>query len=456
MAKTKTQYVCQNCGHVSPRWLGKCPNCESWNSLVEEVLSTGASGQPGRYPKRRTSKPQLIKEISSVQESRLNTQITEFDRVLGGGMTIGSLTLIGGSPGIGKSTLALQAGCELSSRQVKVLYVSGEESAHQLKLRSQRLKLASQEVYVLAETSLEAIASQIDHLQPQVVIIDSIQAIYTERVESAPGSVSQVRECASFLMTLAKTANITIFIIGHVTKSGAIAGPMVLEHIVDTVLYFEGERHHTYRILRAVKNRFGSTNEIGIFQMQADGLQEVTNPSEIFLSERSVQTPGSAVVCSLEGSRPLLVEIQALVSSSGYGVPQRVSTGIDSRRLAMLLAVLEKRLGLHISRDDVFINVAGGVKLDEPAVDLGTACAITSSFKNQVLAEGSVLIGEVGLGGEIRTVTHMDKRLKEAEKLGFQQAVIPQNNLKALEVTSYQIQLVGIHYVWEALDAVLK
>lgn len=452
--KPKTQYVCQNCGHVSPQWLGRCPSCDEWNSLVEEMITSDT--KTGVLVKRPATKPMLIKTISTNNENRLKTNITELDRVLGGGMTVGSLTLIGGSPGIGKSTLALQAGCELAGVQIKVLYISGEESAQQLKIRSERLKLASQEVYILAETSLESIVAHINDLQPHVVIIDSIQAIYTERIDSAPGSVSQVRECTSSLMVLAKTSNITIFIIGHVTKTGTIAGPMVLEHIVDTVLYFEGERHHIYRILRAVKNRFGSTNEIGIFEMRSEGLVEVTNPSEIFLSERTVNTPGSAVVCSIEGTRPLLVEVQALVSTSGYGVPQRVTTGIDGRRLAMLLAVLEKRLGLQLSRDDVFINVAGGVKLDEPAIDLGIACAITSSFKNQPLMENTVIIGEIGLGGEIRSVTHIEKRIKEAEKLGFKTIVIPANNRKYIDKISSSINIIDAKYIWEALDVLLK
>jgi DNA repair protein RadA/Sms len=452
MAKTRTQYICQKCGTVSPKYMGRCPNCGEFGTFAEEEVQ-----KPSSHKKKVSrSVPEKLHAIEPLSEKRISTEIAELDRVLGGGIVDGSLILIGGSPGIGKSTLALQVCGHLSSRDVDVLYISGEESNKQLKLRSERLELPSSDIYVQAETNLEAIESSIQELSPKVVVIDSIQSVYTERLESAPGGVSQVRECTSQLMLIAKQNGISIFIIGHVTKAGAIAGPRLLEHIVDTVLYFEGERHHTYRILRAVKNRFGSTNEIGVFEMRESGLTEVNNPSEIFLSERALNTPGSIVVCSMEGTRPLLLELQALVSTSGYGTAQRVTNGIDRTRLAMLLAVLEKRVGLNLANEDVFVNVAGGVKVDEPSVDLGTICAVTSGFRNRPIDSKTVVIGEVGLGGEVRTVTQIEKRLTESEKLGFTRCVIPKNNEKGLGKRNFQIEIIGVNFVWEALDLLLE
>ena len=453
MPKERTQFVCQKCGSVSPKYLGRCYNCGEFGSFVEEVI------QPksilGNKKLRKTT-PQKLDKIKSVVEKRRLTNIKELDRVLGGGIVEGSLILIGGSPGIGKSTLALQACGQLANQGINVLYVSGEESNRQIKLRSDRLALPSYDIHILPETNLESIEQTIRELNPTVVIIDSIQSIHTEKIESAPGGVSQIRECTSQLMLLAKQNAISIFIIGHITKAGAIAGPKLLEHIVDTVLYFEGERHHSYRILRAVKNRFGSTNEIGVFEMKENGLIEIKNPSEIFLSERAKDTPGSVVVCSMEGTRPLLLELQALVSSSGYSTPQRVTNGMDRIRLAMLLAVLEKRVGLHLASEDVFVNIAGGVRVDEPSVDLGAVCAVVSAFRNKPIDMRTVVIGEVGLGGEVRTVIQIEKRLKETEKLGFSRCIIPKNNLKGLAKNNFGIEIVGVGYVWEALDLALN
>ena len=448
MAKKKTKYVCQSCGYESLRWLGKCPQCNSWNSFMEELA-------PSKTEKRSTitsssqTKPEQINKIVSEQEDRILTDMAELNRVLGGGIVKGSLVLIGGDPGIGKSTLLLQTSAQVA-KKTKVLYVSGEESVQQTKLRADRLKVDHDNLYVMAETNIELITHQIEHLKPGFVIIDSIQTMFKDAVTSAPGSVSQVRECTMEFMRLAKTNGIPICIVGHVTKEGAIAGPRMLEHMVDVVLYFEGERHHTYRILRGVKNRFGSTNEMGIFEMKELGLVEVMNPSEIFLEERSSGAAGSTVVASMEGTRPVLVEIQALISPSSFGNPRRMATGVDSSRVPLLMAVLEKRVGLMLQNQDAYIKVAGGVKLDEPAIDLAIALSIASSFKDKSTKHDDIFIGEVGLTGEVRRVSRIEQRVLEAAKLGFKRVICPANNLDGWTIPE-GIEVIGVRTVQEAL-----
>ncbi len=429
--------------------MGKCPGCNTWNTLVEEVEATGKQSGFARGVKS-VGKPEKITSIVSQKEPRITTSLKEFDRVLGGGIVPGSLVLIGGDPGIGKSTLLLQISSELAHKDLSVLYISGEESARQTKLRADRLGISADQLYVLAETNLLDISNQIEALQPSFVVIDSIQTIYREEVTSAPGSVSQVRECTGELMRIAKMNNIPIFIVGHVTKEGAIAGPRLLEHMVDAVLYFEGERHHTYRILRGVKNRFGSTNEMGIFEMKEEGLREVLNPSEIFLEERSEGAAGSTVVASMEGTRPVLVEIQALVSPSSFGNPRRMATGIDHNRVPLLMAVLEKRVGLMLQNQDAYIKVAGGVKLDEPAIDLAIAVSIASSFRDQPTRSDDIYIGEVGLTGEVRRVSRVEQRVQEAAKLGFKRVICPARNLEGWTLPK-NIEVVGVSSVQEAL-----
>lgn len=450
MVKTKRQYVCQECGSTSPKWQGKCPDCGHWNTFAEEQVTQNRNG--GQTLTGSTDQVSRITEIDTSNDHRFVTQIGEFDLVLGGGVVQGSVVLIGGDPGIGKSTLMLQVIDRLGSVVGPVLYVSGEESSKQIRIRADRLDAVGENLYLLCETNLEEILHHIEQLKPKVVVLDSIQTIYLPSIESAPGSISQVRECAARVIQLAKTKNVSAFLIGHVTKDGAIAGPRALEHIVDTVLYFEGERHQTYRILRAVKNRFGSTNEIGIFEMQEKGLIEVKNPSELFLAERPAGVSGSVVVCSIEGTRPLLVELQALVTPANYGMPQRVSTGIEGRRVALLLAVLEKRSGMHLGTQDVFVNVAGGIHLDEPSVDLGVAAAIVSSLRDVAVNQKDVVIGEVGLGGEIRGVGQIEKRLGEAQKLGFSRCVISNRNMKGLGHID-GMEVIGVNGICEALEA---
>ncbi|WP_026569019.1 MULTISPECIES: DNA repair protein RadA [Sediminibacillus] len=454
MAKRKTKYVCQECGYETPKWMGKCPSCHKWNTFVEEMEGSSSSRHTFQVPSGSKTKPEKITAIQSEEEPRVTTKMPEFNRVLGGGIVPGSLVLIGGDPGIGKSTLLLQVSSQLARKQMNVLYISGEESARQTKLRADRLGVTSDNLYVLAETNLLDISNQIEQLNPSFVVIDSIQTIYREEVTSAPGSVSQVRECTSELMRIAKSKGIPIFIVGHVTKEGSIAGPRLLEHMVDAVLYFEGERHHTFRILRGVKNRFGSTNEMGIFEMKEEGLREVSNPSEIFLEERSQGAAGSTVVASMEGSRPVLVEIQALISPTSFGNPRRMATGIDHNRVPLLMAVLEKRVGLMLQNQDAYVKVAGGVKLDEPAIDLAVAVSIASSFRDQVSRPDDVLIGEVGLTGEVRRVARIDQRVQEAAKLGFQRAIIPAKNLDGW-TTPNNIEIVGVNTVQEALKVTL-
>lgn len=453
LVKRKTKFVCQSCGYESPKWMGKCPGCQEWNTLVEEETVTSSRGN---WATRSTTpqKPVTIGSISSEKEPRITTDMKELNRVLGGGIVPGSLVLIGGDPGIGKSTLLLQVSNQLAEKKLDILYISGEESAKQTKLRADRLGITSEHLYVLSETNLREIANHINDLKPKFVVIDSIQTIYKEEVTSAPGSVSQVRESTSELMKIAKQQHIPIFIVGHVTKEGSIAGPRLLEHMVDAVLYFEGERHHTYRILRSVKNRFGSTNEMGIFEMKEEGLTEVLNPSEMFLEERSQGAAGSTIVASMEGTRPVLVEIQSLISPTSFGNPRRMATGIDYNRVPLLMAVLEKRVGLMLQNQDAYVKVAGGVKLDEPAIDLAIAVSIASSFRDLPSHKDDVLVGEVGLTGEVRRVSRIEQRVQEAAKLGFRRAIIPARNLDGWNPPK-SIEVVGVHSVQEAIQKAL-
>ncbi|TLS35545.1 DNA repair protein RadA [Pseudalkalibacillus caeni] len=455
MAKKKTRFICQECGYESPKWMGKCPGCHQWNTLVEEFLPSDDDRR--RFVTSSDSKgsrPESIQNVEKEIEPRINTRIQELNRVLGGGIVPGSLVLVGGDPGIGKSTLLLQTSSKLAEAGHKVLYISGEESVKQTKIRADRLDINAEKLYVLAETDLEYINKAIEDVSPDLVIIDSIQTVYRSEVTSAPGSVSQVRESTSQLMRVAKTKGIAIFIVGHVTKEGSIAGPRLLEHMVDAVLYFEGERHHTFRILRGVKNRFGSTNEIGVFEMKEKGLDEVLNPSEIFLEERSQGAAGSTVVASLEGTRTVLVEIQALISPTSFGNPRRMATGIDQNRVSLLMAVLEKRVGLLLQNQDAYLNVAGGVRVDEPAIDLAIAISIASSFRDQVTRPTDIMIGEIGLTGEVRRVSRIEQRILEAAKLGFERAIIPQKNIGGWEVPK-GIKVIGVETVSEALDYAL-
>ncbi|KPU42662.1 hypothetical protein OXPF_38390 [Oxobacter pfennigii] len=447
--KTKTIFVCNDCGYESPKWMGKCPGCGSWNSFTEEI-----EGESSQQLFKNESSPKKLASIEIEEEDRYKTGMGELDRVLGGGIVKGSLVLVGGDPGIGKSTLLLQISDSIGKANKTILYVSGEESEKQIKLRAARLKIDSDNLYIVSETDISIIEKYIHDYKPSVAIIDSIQTVYRGDLTSAPGSVSQVREATSTLMRIAKSTNTAVFIVGHVTKEGAIAGPRVLEHMVDTVLYFEGERHHTYRILRTVKNRFGSTNEIGIFEMRDAGLVEVMNPSEMMLSGRPSGVPGTVVVCSMEGTRPMLIELQALVSQTGFGMPRRMATGIDYNRVVLLMAVLEKRVGYELQTYDAYVNVAGGIKIDEPAADLGIICSIASSFKNSNINSKMIVLGEVGLTGEVRGISFIEKRVQEALKLGFDTVVIPEDNLKAVKDIK-GMKVLGVKDVYEALDIVL-
>jgi DNA repair protein RadA/Sms len=443
LSKSKIKYICTSCGYESLRWLGKCPECDSWNSFSEELVeSSKRKHSSGTDHKSNLYK---INEIIAAEEDRLKTNVKEFDRVLGGGIMPGSVILLGGDPGIGKSTLAMQAAANISSN---VLYVTGEESPKQIKLRALRLKVKSDNFLILAETDLNIILSSIKEINPSVVIIDSIQTMHSEQFENSAGTVTQIRECTSILMEESKKHHFAVILIGHVTKEGIIAGPKILEHIVDTVLQFEGETSHSFRILRAQKNRFGSTNEIGIFEMHENGLEEVKNPSELFLSEREKNVSGSVITASIEGTRPILLEVQALVTPSNYGNPQRVTTGFDSRRLSILLAVLEKRANLRLSANNVFLNMAGGVRILGPAVDLAVCCGIASSLLDKIIDNKTIVIGEVGLGGEIRSVGNIEKRIHEAEKLGFNRIFLPSNNLKNLQLNS-EINIIGVNNIGE-------
>lgn len=454
MAKgKKTAFFCQNCGYESSKWMGQCPGCREWNTFVEELTVTASkntSAKSGLGSGLGKSEPVQLSSIEIQEDDRVLTHIEELDRVLGGGIVPGSMVLVGGDPGIGKSTLLLQVCRELTAKQHKVLYISGEESLRQIKLRARRIGEFNNRLLLLCETNLEAVRSTIERTRPEMVVIDSIQTMYNDQVSSAPGSVSQVRESTGVLMQIAKGMGISMFIVGHVTKDGSVAGPRVLEHMVDTVLYFEGDRQVAYRILRSVKNRFGSTNEIGVFEMQEKGLIEVKNPSQAMLNGRPTDASGSVVVCSIEGTRPILIEIQALVTRTNFGLPRRTSVGIDYNRVNLLMAVLEKRAGLHLGDCDAYVNLAGGMKLGEPAIDLGVVMAVVSSFKNKVIDPGILIFGEVGLSGEVRGVSMAETRVKEAEKLGFTTCIMPKANVESIQGT-YQIRLLGVANIKEAM-----
>jgi DNA repair protein RadA/Sms len=453
--KAKTVFACQECGAQSQKWLGRCPECGAWNTLVEERAAdapVATSDVAKRYSLAAAAGPQLYADIDTVVAERLTTGIDEFDRVLGGGVVPGSLVLIGGEPGIGKSTLLLQAAAYFAETFGPVLYSSGEESEHQIKSRGERLGIAPAPLYILAETCLERILEEIARLKPAFVIVDSIQTVFSLRFQSAPGSIGQVREAATQLLFAAKGQNIPTFLVGHVTKDGNIAGPKALEHIVDTVLYFEGEKHHAHRVVRAVKNRFGAVSELGVFEMTGRGLRAVPNPSKLFLAERPANVPGSAVLCCVEGSRPMLVEIQALVSTSTYGNARRMTSGLDQNRLSLLLAVIEKRAGLNLVADDVFVNVAGGISVDEPAADLGIVAAVASSVRNRPIKPATAVFGEVGLAGEVRGVAQASLRVREAAQMGFVRCIVPQGNC-APDDAPPGCDLVPVRNVSEALDA---
>ncbi len=453
MAKTKTLYVCQQCGSTSPKWVGRCPDCGEWNSMVETVVESRSDAASRPCAALRAA-PQRINDIISDGFDRMPVSIGEFNRVLGGGIVPGSVVLIGGDPGIGKSTLLLQLSAEQAAEGRQVLYVSGEESARQIKMRASRIGTDSSNLYVLSETSLEQIIEQIEQMKPALAVIDSVQATYSEDLESSAGSVSQVRECASALQRVAKALSIPVFLVGHVTKSGAIAGPRVLEHIVDTVLYLEGDRFHTHRLLRAVKNRFGSTNEVGVFAMEEQGLVEVSNPSEAFLAERLPSASGSAIAVTMEGTRPILVEIQALTSTTSFGLPRRTANGVDFNRLLLLAAVLSKRASIRLGDQDVFVNVVGGMRVGEPAADLAVAAAIASSFRDRPVAADLALVGEVGLSGELRSVAQVERRLTEASRLGFGRCLIPKSRARLRNIPG-GLEILQARTVNEALGMAL-
>ncbi|MBS6521348.1 MAG: DNA repair protein RadA [Clostridiales bacterium] len=449
MAKgKKSVFFCQNCGHEENKWLGQCPMCKEWNTFVEEPVSFSKSASAKQI---KDAEVVALKHVETDQEERIKTKIEELDRVLGGGIVPGSLLLVGGDPGIGKSTLLLQVCQRLCEDKHQVLYISGEESLKQIKLRANRMGEFTEDLLLLCETNLEIVKNVIQKRKPEVVIIDSIQTMYSEEVASAPGSVSQVRESTNVFMQLAKGLGISIFIVGHVTKEGTVAGPRVLEHMVDTVLYFEGDRHASYRILRGVKNRFGSTNEIGVFEMRQNGLEEVENPSEFMLNGKPENASGSVVACSMEGTRPILIEIQALVCSSNFGMPRRTAAGTDYNRVNLLMAVLEKRVGIHLSNYDAYVNIAGGIKMNEPAVDLGIVMAIVSSYKNQPIDEKTIVFGEVGLSGEVRAVNMPEQRVAEAKKLGFTTCIMPEVSRDVVKNIK-GINIIGVKTINEALQ----
>ena len=451
MGKTETAFVCQECGHKAGKWLGKCPECGEWNSLVEEKLQTSRKTGTRNGFQLREVTAVAFTDIEPQDDRRLPSGVTEFDRVLGGGIVTGTLVLIGGDPGIGKSTLLLQVADKLSESGTLVLYVSGKESERQIKLRGERLGVAASNLFLLPETNLENIFREIERLKPGAIIVDSIQTVFSSGLESAPGSVSQVREVAHQFLMLAKNRGIPVFLIGHITKEGSIAGPKALEHIVDTVLYFEGERHHNHRIVRAAKNRYGAANEVGVFEMTGRGLMPVANPSQMFLQERPQNVAGSIVTACMEGTRPLLVEIQALVSGNKYGTGRRMTQGLDQNRVALLIAMLEKRAGLQLSGDDVFVNIAGGLEVDEPAADLGVITAIASSFKNKDVDPHTAVFGEIGLTGEVRGAMQASVRAREAQALGFKKIVMPASNVAGLE-RLLGVRVVGVKSVDEALE----
>lgn len=451
MTKIKTKWICQNCGYETARYLGKCPECGTWGSFTEEMQAL-TKPQMLLTPQGilNESKPSLLNDIAIGKEVRISTNISEFDRILGGGLVQGSLVLIAGDPGIGKSTILLQTGGELCKNNKKVLYISAEESASQIKLRAERLNINSDKLYIYPQINMENIRTEIDNINPDVVVVDSIQAIYSGTITSSAGSVSQIRECCNILMQIAKNKNITVIIIGHVTKDGSIAGPKVLEHMVDTVIYFEGDKYKSYRILRSMKNRFGNTSEVGIFEMNSDGLTCVTNPNELFLNERSQESiPGSAIVVTNEGTRPLLVEIQALVGTTPYPTPRRVTNGVDTSRLLQILAVLEKRVGLNLSKQDVYVNITGGIEVDDPGADLGIALAVATCARDVVVDSQTVIIGEIGLSGEVHPVQNIDKRINEAVLSGFKKAIVPYSN----KVTNDKIKIIKVKRLIDAISA---
>ncbi|MDF2450372.1 MAG: radA [Bacteroidota bacterium] len=457
MAKTKTTYFCQSCGAQAAKWAGKCNSCGEWNTLVEEIVQKETKNDrlqlfsTNKNERHQSNKPVLLQEIGLTEYPRIQVPGQELPRVLGGGVVPGSLVLFGGEPGIGKSTLMLQLALRL--KNLRVLYVSGEESEQQIKMRAERIGMTTESCFILQETNTQNIFTQIEKVQPQLVIIDSIQTIHTSYIESSPGSVSQVRECAAEFLRFAKETNVPVFMIGHITKEGSLAGPKVLEHMVDTVLQFEGDRNHIYRLLRATKNRFGSTNEMGIYEMNGDGLKEVLNPSEILITNRKDATSGVAIAATLEGNRPLLIETQALVSSAAYGTPQRSSTGFDLRRLSMLLAVLEKRCGFRLGAKDVFINIAGGIKVEDPGIDLALVCGVLSSNEDLPIAQNICFAAEVGLTGEIRPVSRIEQRISEAQKLGFEKIYISSYNLKGLDTRHYKIEIIAVTKMEEVFSS---
>ncbi len=461
MAKGKTTvYFCQNCGHESGKWMGQCPGCHEWNTFVEEIVDKKSAAKAGMQRQGSSAaKPVPLSAIETAQEKRTTTGIGELDRVLGGGIVSGSLVLVGGDPGIGKSTLLLQVCQNLSAQDIRVLYISGEESLRQIKIRAERIGSFGESLTLLCETNLDTVRAIIDREKPEIVVIDSIQTMYREEVASAPGSVSQVRESTGVLMQIAKGMGISVFIVGHVTKEGVVAGPRVLEHMVDTVLYFEGDRHAAYRILRGVKNRFGSTNEIGVFEMRREGLTEVENPSEYMLSGKPEDASGSVVACSMEGSRPILIEIQALVCHTNFGIPRRTAAGTDLNRVNLLLAVLEKRLGLPLGGCDAYVNIAGGIRMNEPAVDLGIVLAVISSYKDCPIDGKMICFGEVGLSGEVRAVSMAEQRVAEAKKLGFETCILPLVCVDAMQEKSGKtggIRLIGVRTVKDAMDIIMR
>ena len=452
MAKAKTLYFCNNCGHQSGKWIGKCPSCGEWNSFQEEVISKPTNKDAGNIDLIK-SVPTAVQDISSGNEKRINTKSVELNRVLGGGLVLGSVVLIGGEPGIGKSTLLLQVALNMEGK--RILYISGEESQQQIKMRADRIGIRNTECYLLNETFTDSIFKHCKKVEPDLVVIDSIQTLHTDIIDSSPGSISQIRETASQLQRYAKSSNIPVLLIGHITKDGNLAGPKVLEHMVDTVLQFEGDRHYGFRILRSVKNRFGSTSELGIYEMQSNGLREVLNPSEILLSNREETASGVAIAAMVEGQRPLLIETQALISTAAFGTPQRSSTGFDLRRLNMLLAVLEKRSGFRISSKDVFLNIAGGLKVDDPAIDIAVAAAIISSLEDVDIPPNICFAGEIGLSGEIRTVSHVENRISEAEKLGFEKIVLSKYSLKNISKKKYKIEIIPVRKVRDLVEVLL-
>ena len=453
MSKISTVFFCQNCGAQSTKWIGKCPSCGEWNTYVEEVVNKKSKTEVASgWIKNGKNEPHRLTEISVEEHQRINTNNTELNRVLGSGLVPGSVVLIGGEPGIGKSTLMLQIALNL--KKYKILYVTGEESEQQIKMRAERIGISNPDCYILTETSTQAIFANIKMLEPQIIIVDSIQTLQSELIESTPGSVSQVRQCAAELLKFAKQTATPVFLIGHITKDGALAGPKVLEHMVDTVLQFEGDQNHIYRILRTTKNRYGSTSELGIYEMRNTGLREVSNPSEILITHRTERLSGVAISATIEGIRPMLIETQALVSTTAYGMPQRSSTGFDLRRLGMLLAVLEKRCGFRLSTKDVFLNITGGIKVDDPAIDLGVVCAILSSNEDKPLEQKICFNAEVGLSGEIRPVNRIEQRISEAEKLGYEQIFISKYNLKGLDIKKYKIELIPVAKIEEVFSLI--